>query len=60
MKIADKLKAVVAAVGTVATACTAAFADNILSVQEGYGLLIAAGTAAATVYAVFRVPNKSA
>lgn len=54
MKIA---KAVVAAVGAVATVATAALADDVLNVSETGTLVATAIEAAATVWAVWRVPN---
>lgn len=55
-----KAKAVAAAVGTFATVVAAVFADDVLDTSE-IGSLIAGGvTAAATIYAVFKIPNKPA
>lgn len=58
MKVSDKLKAVVAAVGTVVTALTAALADDVLSVDETGNVIAVVIAAAATIYGVYRVPNK--
>lgn len=55
MKIA---KAVIAAVGTVGTALTAALADNVLDGNELGGIVSTVVVAALTVYAVWRVPNQ--
>lgn len=53
-----KAKAVAAAVGTFCTVAAAVFADDVLDTSEIGSLIAGAVTAAATIYAVFRVPNK--
>lgn len=53
-----KAKAIAAAVGTLCTVVTAVFADNVLDTSEVGSLIAGAVTAAATIYAVFKVPNK--
>jgi hypothetical protein len=53
-------KAIVTAVGTVVTALSAALADDVLNQSEIGGLVVAAMAAAATIYAVWRVPNRPA
>jgi len=54
MKVA---KAVAAAVGTVATAVSAALADDLFGVDEIGHVVATVITAALAVYAVWRVPN---
>lgn len=51
-------KAWVSAVGTVVTALSAAFADDVLSNNETAGLVSTAVLAALSVYAVYKTPNK--
>ncbi len=51
-------KAIVAAVGALATALTGALADNVLSVDETGTLVAALVAGAATVYAVYATPNR--
>lgn len=58
MRVANKWKAVAAAIGTVVTAVNAALADNLLGFDEVGTLVTAVVTAALTVYAVWRVPNR--
>ncbi|MBM7788843.1 hypothetical protein [Tenggerimyces flavus] len=58
LKISDKWKAVVGAVGTVVTALTAAFADNVLGVDELGHVISVVVAAGVTIYGVWRVPNK--
>ncbi|GAB3494062.1 hypothetical protein [Amycolatopsis cihanbeyliensis] len=58
MKIGPKLKAIVAAVGTVITAVSDALADNLLGLDETATLASTLVLAAGTVYAVWRVPNR--
>ncbi len=53
-----KAKTVAAALGTFSTVVTAVFADDVLDTSELGGLAAGAITAVATVYAVFRTPNK--
>ena len=53
-----KAKAVVAAVGAVLTVASGALADDVLDVSETASLIAAVLSGAATVYAVYRVPNK--
>lgn len=55
MKVA---KAVASAVGTIATALTAALADDILNTDETGTLVSTIVVAALTVYSVWRVPNR--
>lgn len=50
-------KAIAAATGTVVTALTAAFADDVLSVDETGQIVATVVTAALTVYAVYKVRN---
>lgn len=50
-------KAVVAALGTVVTVLTAALADDVVNAGETGTLIATLIEAAATVYAVWRVPN---
>lgn len=54
----SKAKAVAAAVGALATVVAGVFADDVLDVSEAGSLVTALITAGATVYAVFRVPNR--
>lgn len=51
-------KAIVAAVGTVVVALTAALADEVLSLDEVGQLAAVVITGAAAVWAVWRVPNQ--
>lgn len=53
-----KAKAVAAAIGTFCTVVVSVFADNVLDVSEIGSLIAGAVTAAGTIYAVFKVPNK--
>lgn len=53
----DKAKAIVAAIGMVITALTAILADNVFDANEAGVLLTVLIEAAATVWAVWRVPN---
>lgn len=53
-------KAVVAAVGTVVTALSAAFADNVLDNSEIGGIISTVVVGILTVVAVYRVPNQDA
>lgn len=55
MKIA---KAITAAVGSLVTVLTAAFADDVFSADEVGTLVSTLVTAALTVYAVWRLPNR--
>lgn len=58
MRIRPKAKAIVAAVGTIATAVSTAFADNVVSAGEvGELVTVVIGTVA-TVLAVYRVSNE--
>lgn len=50
-------KAVVAAVGTVVTALSAAIADDVLGTDEIGTVVAVVVTAALTVYGVWRTPN---
>lgn len=56
MKIA---KAIAAAVGAVATAASAALADNVLGTGETATIASALAVAVVTVYGVWRVPNRT-
>jgi len=56
-KVLARLKAVVAAVGTVVTLTQAALADQALSLDEAAGVWTAV-LAALTVLGVYAVPNK--
>lgn len=60
MRIGRVAKAVVAGVGTVVTVLTAAFADDVVSLDETATLVATLVTAAATVYGVYKVENKPA
>lgn len=51
-------KAVAAAVGTIATAVTAALADDVLSFDEAGTLASVLVVAVLSVWAVYRVPNE--
>lgn len=53
-----KAKTIAAAIGTLATVVAGAFADDVLDVGEIGALIAALATAAGTIYAVFRVPNR--
>lgn len=53
-------KAVVSALGVVVTALTAALADDVFNTADVTALLVAIIPAAASVYAVWRVPNADA
>jgi hypothetical protein len=57
-RIADRAKAVVGAVGLVVTALDAALADNVLGVDEVGHIISVVIAAGASVYAIFRVPNR--
>jgi hypothetical protein len=52
-----KAKAIVAAVGTVCTALTAALADNVLDGSEAGGIASTVVVGALAVWGVWRVPN---
>lgn len=58
MRISDKYKAIVAAIGTTATAFSAALSDNVLGMDEVGSLVTTVLTAGATVYGVWRAPNR--
>jgi hypothetical protein len=60
VRVSKVAKAVVAAVGTVATALTGALADDVLNLDEGASLASVLVLAVGTVYAVWRVPNAPA
>lgn len=51
-------KTLVAAIGTVITALTTAYADDVLSVEEVGTVVSVVIVGIASVYAVWRVPNK--
>lgn len=51
-------KAIVAAVGTVVTVLSAAFADNVLDNSEIGGIISTIVVGILTVVAVYRVPNQ--
>lgn len=53
-------KAVVAAVGGLCTVLAGALADNVIDGGEVANLVASAVTAALTVYAVWRTPNRDA
>lgn len=53
-------KALVSALGVVVTALTAALADDVFNTADVTALLVAIIPAAASVYAVWRVPNTPA
>ena len=53
-----KAKALVAAAGTIVTALSAAFADNVFDGSEVGGVVSTVVTAGIAVWAVWRVPNK--
>lgn len=53
-------KAIVSAIGTVVTALSAALADDVLNQSEIGGLVVTIIAAGATIYAVWRVPNRPA
>jgi hypothetical protein len=53
-------KAVAGAVGLLATALTAALADDVFSFDEWGTVLSTALAGAASVYAIWRVPNAPA
>jgi hypothetical protein len=53
-----RTKMIVAAVGTVATVLTSALADDVLNASETATLIATVIEGAATVWAVWRVPNK--
>lgn len=55
MKVA---KSIVAAIGSVLAVLAAAFADNVIDVDEMAAVASALVIAVATVYAVYKVPNK--
>lgn len=58
MRISKAAKTVVAAVGTVVTGLSAAFADDVLSVDETGNLVATIIAGVLTVAAVWRVPNR--
>ena len=58
MRISDKWKAVVAGAGTIVTALTAAFADDVLSTDEVGTILATTLTAVFTVWGVWYVKNQ--
>lgn len=53
-------KAFVAAIGAIVTALTVALADEVLDLSEVGQLVAVAVTGAATVYGVWKVPNRPA
>lgn len=53
-----KAKAVASAIGTVATALTAAFADNVFTGNEIASVTSTVVVAILSIYAVYKVPNK--
>jgi hypothetical protein len=53
-----KAKAWAAALGVTATVLGAVFADDVLDTSEVSNLVAGIVTAAATVYAVYKTPNK--
>lgn len=56
--IPAKAKAVVAAVGTIVTALTAAFTDDVVDIGEVGELTAVVIAAGLTIYGVWRVPNR--
>lgn len=58
MKISQSAKAVVGAVGTITTALNAAFADDVLSVDEAGHVISVTINAGITVWAIWKVRNK--
>lgn len=57
MTVSETAKAWVAGVGTVVTALSAAFADDVLSDNETAGLISTAVLAALTIYGVYKTRN---
>jgi hypothetical protein len=55
----SKAKTIAAAIGALATVVAGVFADDVLGVDEVGTLISALVAAAGTVYAVFRVPNRT-
>ncbi len=55
-----KAKAIAAAAGSLLTVVAATFADDVLDSGEVGGLVAGLVTAAVTVYAVYRTPNRPA
>lgn len=60
LNIPQKAKAVVAAAGTVVTALTAAFADDVVELNELGNVAAVVIAAGVTIYGVWRVPNQEA
>ena len=58
-KVLDKAKAIVAAIGALATGVSAALADDAVSLDEVHGIVTLA-LALATVIGVYAVPNTPA
>ncbi|WP_116048627.1 hypothetical protein [Amycolatopsis palatopharyngis] len=58
IQISKAWKATVAAIGTVTTALSAVFADEVLDVDEAGGLVPTLVLAVATIYGVWKVPNR--
>lgn len=58
MNVGRVAKAIVAAVGTVVTALTPVVADEVIGLDELGTVVSALVAAAATVYGVWRVPNR--
>jgi F0F1-type ATP synthase assembly protein I len=54
------LKAIVAAVGSLVTVATGVLADDVIGMDEWGALVSALVAAGATVYAVWRAPNRPA
>lgn len=58
MKLSPVTKAVVAAVGSLATALAPVVADDVFNASETSQVVAALATAAATVYGVWKARNK--
>ena len=58
MRITKPTKAIISALGTVLIVLTGAVGDDVLSMSDLTQLITTVVEAAATVYAVWRVPNR--
>lgn len=56
----ERAKAIVAAVGLVVTALTAALSDDVFNVSDAGQVTFTVVTAAVSVYAVWKIPNRPA
>lgn len=59
MVVTTKAKAWVAAVGTLITALSAALSDDVFDINDTTQVVVTLVSAAASVYAVYKVPNRT-